>query len=529
MKLSRETLVSCPGKVLLAGGYLVLDRAYTGIVVGTSARFYSIIKSPPSLDPSQELAPCSLFRLAIRSPQFRNANWSFLVSPAPNADLLIQPDSSSSPNTFVELAVRESLRLSLALQSNHNPFILSTQNGTLVDQMSHPITITILGDNDFYSQPRQENDNAPAIIKPFNRLNTSLKEVHKTGLGSSAAMVTSLCSAILIHFTPSLQPQSPSTQLLLHNLSQYVHSLAQGKVGSGFDVSAALYGTHVYRRFSPACLDGLLGSSASEQAHPTPDQLRRALDPEINSRWLDRSTAPVIQQFTIPKFTTLVLADVDAGSHTPSMVGQVLKWKNRECDSADLLWNELSVQNDQLKAAFKRLEQLSDSNESNYLSQVLQLSSDPNFYLQNDPSPVSDSDDVRRLFIKVSSITKSIRRLMKKMGNESDVPIEPDSQTLLLDETEKRLGVIGSGVPGAGGYDAIWVLIFTPPSPPAHEEQVQTAGGLKSLEEFLRGWSHSSVRVLSAASWVIGGCAESSGIRISDDVSLFDSLACFLD
>jgi phosphomevalonate kinase len=51
---------------------------------------------------------------------------------------------------------------------------------------------------------------------------------------------------------------------LLHNLSQYVHSLAQGKVGSGFDVSAAIYGTHVYRRFSPSCLDGLLGSSADQ-------------------------------------------------------------------------------------------------------------------------------------------------------------------------------------------------------------------------------------------------------------------------
>ena len=49
---------------------------------------------------------------------------------------------------------------------------------------------------------------------------------------------------------------------------------------------------------------------------------------------------------------------------------------------ADLLWNELSVQNDQLKAAFEKLERLSNSDESDYLSQVLQLSSDPNFYLQ---------------------------------------------------------------------------------------------------------------------------------------------------
>ncbi|CAG8776280.1 5571_t:CDS:1, partial [Funneliformis caledonium] len=37
----QPTAVSAPGKVLLAGGYLVLDRKYDGIVIGTSARFYS--------------------------------------------------------------------------------------------------------------------------------------------------------------------------------------------------------------------------------------------------------------------------------------------------------------------------------------------------------------------------------------------------------------------------------------------------------------------------------------------------------
>jgi phosphomevalonate kinase len=37
---------------------------------------------------------------------------------------------------------------------------------------------------------------------------------------------------------------------------------------------------------------------------------------------------------------------------------------------------------------------------------------------------------------------------MKKMGTQSHVPIEPDGQTDLLDQCEKRPGVIGSGVPG---------------------------------------------------------------------------------
>jgi len=44
----------------------------------------------------------------------------------------------------------------------------------------------------------------------------------------------------------------------MHNLAQYVHSLAQGKIGSGFDVSAAVYGSQVYKRFDVNCLGNLL-------------------------------------------------------------------------------------------------------------------------------------------------------------------------------------------------------------------------------------------------------------------------------
>lgn len=123
---------------------------------------------------------------------------------------------------------------------------------------------------------------------PFAPLNVKIKDVHKTGLGSSAAMVTSLVSALFILWsTPSPEfasstmkalsspPRSKGRELFLerpdkatlalcHNLAQYVHSLAQGKVGSGFDVSAAVYGSHDYRRFSVECLGSLLDSASAE-------------------------------------------------------------------------------------------------------------------------------------------------------------------------------------------------------------------------------------------------------------------------
>ena len=62
-------VVSAPGKVLLAGGYLVLDPAYSGLVVATSARFYTVVR-PGS---ASTAAPA----IRVRSPQFVDATWTY--------------------------------------------------------------------------------------------------------------------------------------------------------------------------------------------------------------------------------------------------------------------------------------------------------------------------------------------------------------------------------------------------------------------------------------------------------------------
>ncbi|KAF5175586.1 phosphomevalonate kinase-like, partial [Thalictrum thalictroides] len=47
---------------------------------------------------------------------------------------------------------------------------------------------------------------------------------------------------------------------------------------------------------------------------------------------------------------------------------------------------------------------------------------------------------------------------MRLMGKEAGVPIEPESQTQLLDVTMDMEGVLVAGVPGAGGFDAIFAV-----------------------------------------------------------------------
>lgn len=102
-------------------------------------------------------------------------------------------------------------------------------------------------------------------IIPFSPTDVGLADVHKTGLGSSAALITSLVSALLVQLSVisaiSLTDDTSDNEerRLAHNLAQYIHCLAQGKVGSGFDVSAAVFGSHIYTRFDPSVLQQAMG------------------------------------------------------------------------------------------------------------------------------------------------------------------------------------------------------------------------------------------------------------------------------
>ena len=68
---TRFAAASAPGKVLLAGGYLVTDTAHTGLVFGLSARMHVCVqelRSSPGV---------GLNEVIVRSPQFRGAEWRY--------------------------------------------------------------------------------------------------------------------------------------------------------------------------------------------------------------------------------------------------------------------------------------------------------------------------------------------------------------------------------------------------------------------------------------------------------------------
>jgi len=73
MSSSKTTVVSAPGKVLIAGGYLVLDPAYPGLVIATDSRFYTFITDE---EDSNQVPQSTIL---VESPQFIGARWHYKV------------------------------------------------------------------------------------------------------------------------------------------------------------------------------------------------------------------------------------------------------------------------------------------------------------------------------------------------------------------------------------------------------------------------------------------------------------------
>ncbi|KAI1320614.1 phosphomevalonate kinase [Mortierella claussenii] len=454
MATSNTTIVSAPGKVLLAGGYLVLDPTFSGLVIATDARFYTLIR-PGSKDNRQGSSPER--KITVRSPQFENATWNYHVT-AQDKDVQVSASAEDeSKNTFVELA----LVYSLAILGHLLPA------STIEQQLDSGLEIVIAGNNDFYSQRKELekrglplNSDSLRQIPLFAPTHTTLSKVHKTGLGSSAALITSLVSALFIHFGSSIGSSSSSTGAphldtkLLHNTAQFIHCLAQGKVGSGFDVSSAVWGSHTYRRFSPELLSPIMtqDSSPSSNQRDIP-ALLKVLDP-TQTQWDNQ-----VEPFKLAPGLHLMLADIDAGSHTPTLVSNVLKWRKNKPEEANTLWRHLGHANDTVVALLKQLDDVAKQHVEAYEKAIKKASVLPAAQWKNDL--VADQDMTSELLIKIYEAFQTVREDLREMSRLSDVAVEPEEQTRLLDACLAVPGVLMAGVPGAGGFDAIFCIVLS--------------------------------------------------------------------
>lgn len=89
--MAQTTVSSCPGKVLLAGGYLVLDPAYDGLVLSTPSRFYTVVQSAPT--PVLQPARAQAITITVRSPQFDDGLWIYRAARAEGGEWEVEQDN----------------------------------------------------------------------------------------------------------------------------------------------------------------------------------------------------------------------------------------------------------------------------------------------------------------------------------------------------------------------------------------------------------------------------------------------------
>lgn len=277
---------------------------------------------------------------------------------------------------------------------------------------------------------------------PFNDFQVSLSEAHKTGLGSSAALVVAFTAAVLSHYIPETvgSLSDEASRARLHNLAQIAHCTAQGKIGSGFDVAAAVYGSCVYRRFSPSVLEGLGEIRSASFA----TRLRNLVEQQGTAPRWDHEIAS--QAVKLSQHARLVMCDVDCGSQTVGMVKQVLAWRSQNQTHADQLWERLQQQNEEVQEAMINFNDVYDRNAGKHEACLDSI--------RQGEEPSEECYDRLKVALQES------RRSVQDMSSQSNVPIEPPPQTKLLDACCAIPGVLGGVVPGAGGYDAIALLVL---------------------------------------------------------------------
>lgn len=265
--------------MLIAGGYLVTQEGVPGLVLSSTARFYctaaitggaggaslaaalaahdwlAVALAAPVAAAADASQPPTPLPVLVRSPQF-HTSWRYAIDSASPAALRLTPAAADHRNTYVEWAVNVAL---LAVGGHMGAATLAAAIGALA-AAGCTLELSLHADNDFYSQRAHlEAGGLPvttANLATLPRFNpcpvdpaTGKAVVNKTGLGSSAALVTSAVGAVLSLLGVVALGEGGSgdeggagrqygvasraaSLRLVHDVAQTAHCLAQGKVSA---------------------------------------------------------------------------------------------------------------------------------------------------------------------------------------------------------------------------------------------------------------------------------------------------------
>jgi phosphomevalonate kinase len=534
-----DAIASAPGKVLLTGGYLVLQEGLSGLVVSSSSRFFSRVSwiannatttyenidsnyiSRISCGPDADHALIARTAAAVNaavtkaratggialiiiSPQF-HAAWGYSL-PCESPHSLIVAEIDTPPSPFVEAAIAASLAAAAANQfddTTHEEGDFksgcdSNEGGparlcSLLHSRANAggVLVVVLGaHNDFYSQSaslraRSERVTASTLASlPFALPPPLGTRLAKTGLGSSAALTVSLIAAFL-HIL-----NVPHSRALIHVVAQVAHGRAQGKVGSGFDIASATYGSLLFSRVPAAVLRRVMDAGDTEAPHVWGARLLALAAAEqkniyTKQDFVPSKSSPVPDEtpndwnftatpWSLPRGLRLCLADVEGGSATPDMVRRVLAWRDAPVNTtvtgdtikgSPLEWTALTHTNTRVLEACVKAECAARDIPADYDDALVIASTLPS-HLWTAEAVQRQANNNRALSAlgELADAFAAWRSALRVLGDVSGVPIEPPAQKIRADVLLQLNGIVAAGVPGAGGEDALFALVVEVPS-----------------------------------------------------------------
>ncbi len=340
-----------PGKILWLGGYSVLERPNIGYVTAIDAYVHANVELIKGSDAVQ-----------IRVPDFG-----------------MEVHGALDKETG-KLAAERPKALNLLMTSTEVALAYVASKGLRVEGL------------------RIETRNDDALKYRIGNANGNV--ISKSGMGSSSAAVVSLTSAILASYSLDLWEDDA-----LHKLAQLSHSLAAGKIGSGFDVAAATYGSIIYSRYSPSVISGF-----------TQDFTPADVASIVKDTW-DYS----IKKVELPGFFKTSMANfVNDAAITTSLVGKINEFKKKAPDSYNEIIRKIDESAEKAAASLLRV---------------------------RSPDDVADINAFAEGF-------ENSRMTTKRLGELSGAEIEPEDATTLIEESKKN-GALVARLPGAGGKDSI--------------------------------------------------------------------------
>ena len=400
-KHKNSIIIKSPGKSLLSGGYLILDKSKRGLVINIdtyiSCESYYLIKGKSNENEKNSL----LFNIYS---EYLNQNFNYIVSMDFNNDNELKIfEKNDKDNKWIKNCIISSLLIYLSKNNNFND--LFNSNNKI------EINITIKSDYRFYS------------YSPDN-----ISQKIKTGLGSSSAFINSLTSNLILTYDKILNKKIYPKNIVIKNLvdNNYKaiilgscllsNNLSQNKIGSCFDIISSLFGSQIFIQTQQNIFLNspfYLNEENKSKINNFIEYLKSEYIPNIlflneNNKYLKNK---------------IYFVSIEIGSDTRIFVKKVLEYANNKKKDKlfdDDLFSQLNALNEKIIKLF-----LNNSNIDNSL--------------------------IKELCIKY-------RIILRKISEESKVDIEPGILTPLLDNLIKLDDIIYAICPGAGGYDSIIIM-----------------------------------------------------------------------